>query len=269
METRTHDPHHLLPGGGCGWVKDHPQSERGALPAEATLPHSTPSRAHSHTHTRADTPTHTHSPTFTHPHSYMQPHAHMHSRKYTLVHPHPYTHKQAVTLAHTVPHESGKNGELDFHTPRLRTDPLQLCLQRLWAKPRKWSRRRKPTIGNKILPTQIPDSASMEGVGRARVSFLCLTRMGLVRTSRLSCKLILITSEGIIRHGSTWWLKWPKRWLPWAGCLLHCRPDPALGLKVRFKLVIGANMSAHVYRPASRHMAEGSPIANKHPTVWE
>lgn len=92
METRTHDPHHLLPGGGCGWVKDHPQSERGALPAEATLPHSTPSRAHSHTHTRADTPTHTHSPTFTHPHSYMQPHAHMHS--------HASTHSCTLTLTH-------------------------------------------------------------------------------------------------------------------------------------------------------------------------
>ena len=135
-------------------------------------------------------PRHTHTLIYTQTHPCTQSHvhtltfiyaascSHALTRKYILVHPHPYTRKQAVTLAHTVPHESGKNGEPDFHTPRLRTDPLQLCLQRLWAKPRKWSRRRKPTIGNKILPTQIPDSASMEGVGRARVSFSVSPRWG-------------------------------------------------------------------------------------------
>ena len=125
------------------------------------------------------------------------------------------------------------------------------------------------TLNNREQDPPDPDSWQRlhGGCGPSTGFFLHLTRMGLVRTSWLSCKLILITSEGIIRHGSTWWLKWPKRWLPWSGCIPHCRPDPALGLKVRFKLVTGASMSAHVYSPASCHV--GLPTANKHPAVWE
>lgn len=131
-----------------GRVQSQPQSELCATEPfllKAHFPTTSPSwRAFGHTHTL-------HTPTFTH--------IHIPTHSFTLTHAHVWARSHTCTRSPPVlcPVSLEQMIRLDFHVPWLRTDPLNLCLQRLVTEAKKWSRRRKPTVGKKLLLPQIPD----------------------------------------------------------------------------------------------------------------
>lgn len=119
-----------------------------------------PSHIHIHVHTLTLLHSHTSSLTFIHTH------AHSHTLPHTRKHTHACTHSPSILG----PKSLEQRMRLDFHISWLRTDPLKLCLQKLRAEPKKWSRQK--TYHREQDPSD-PDSAGEEeqGGGQTAVSF--------------------------------------------------------------------------------------------------